>query len=195
MTAVKWFKDLFFSNKNNKEEKSVSISQKYPNLNLILDNKGFDFIKNWEKYEGKAYRCPAGKMTIGFGHVILPDDVIAEGFVTYHAAEELLRKDIVKRSHWIGLNILKPLTQGQYNALVSLAFNSTSDGDLSRVAPAAMTFLNLGDYTNAAEQLFSKEHGLVNITAKDKTTGERKTTKCQGLVNRRQAEWDMWDGK
>ena len=194
MTAVKWFKDLFFTTKNNKEAKPISVAQKYPNLNLYLDKKGFDFIKNWEKYEAKPYRCPAGKMTVGFGHVIGPLETLPDG-ITYHQAEELLRADIAKRSHWITINITKPLTQGQYNALISLAFNATSDGDLSRVAPKAVLFLNEGDYINAADQLFSKEHGLTKITGKDKTTGERKTTKCQGLVNRRQAEWDMWNGK
>jgi lysozyme len=190
MNTLEWFKSLFFSKPN--KIKSICSSQKYPNINMYIDKKGFDFIKNWEKYESKPYRCPAGKMTIGFGHVMLPNEEL-KTVVNYFQAEELLRADIAKRSHWIGINILKPLTQGQYNALISLAFNSTNDGDLSRVAPKGITYLNDGDYAKAAISLFSKKYGLVNITAKDKTTGERVTKLCQGLVNRRKAEWDMWN--
>lgn len=37
--------------------------------------KAADFIAKWEGFEGKAYRCPAGVWTIGFGHT----DGVREG--------------------------------------------------------------------------------------------------------------------
>ena len=27
-----------------------------------------DFIEQWEGFHGRTYLCPAGKLTIGFGH-------------------------------------------------------------------------------------------------------------------------------
>ena len=194
MISSKWFKDLFF-NIPKEEPQQMLISQKYPNLNLTIDKKGFDFIKNWEKFESKPYKCPAGKMTIGFGHVILDKETFDLEGISLSKAEELLRVDIAKRTHWTNSNITKPLTQNQFNALISIAFNSTNDGDLIKVAPTAIGFLNLGEYDKAAIELFSKEKGLVFITTKDKATGERRKSLVQGLVNRRKAEWDMWNDR
>ena len=35
---------------------------------MVVDEKGYDLIKQFEGLRLNAYRCPAGKWTIGYGH-------------------------------------------------------------------------------------------------------------------------------
>ena len=76
-------------------------------------------IKGFETLELKAYRCPAGVLTIGYGHT----RGVKEGqVITEIQADVLLKGDI--------LNVEKSLnsmsitfTQGQFDALVDFCFN------------------------------------------------------------------------
>lgn len=76
-------------------------------------------IKGFETLELKAYKCPAGVLTIGYGHTrgVKDGQVITEA-----QADVLLKGDI--------LNVEKSLnsmsitfTQGQFDALVDFCFN------------------------------------------------------------------------
>lgn len=40
---------------------------------MKISQKGLDLIKEFEGFRGSPYRCPAGKLTIGYGHVIDPN--------------------------------------------------------------------------------------------------------------------------
>ena len=37
---------------------------------MNISQKGIELIKKFEGFSNTPYRCPAGKMTIGYGHVI-----------------------------------------------------------------------------------------------------------------------------
>jgi lysozyme len=79
---------------------------------------GLDLIKRFESLRLKAYYCPAGVLTIGYGHTD-PEVRIGQ---TMHpdAAEYLLELDATKASRALkGLR----LTQNQFDALVSFVFN------------------------------------------------------------------------
>ncbi len=78
----------------------------------------------------RRYLCPAGKPTIGYGHVILP----AEG--RYHTAtlseaeaSALLQADVEKKygAH-VAKCLTRAVTQNQFDALVSLCFNIGTGG-------------------------------------------------------------------
>lgn len=159
-----------------------------------IDTAGINFIGKWEGYKSKPYLCPANKWTIGMGHVILEGEVFPVDGISVEIAKHILKEDIARRSGWINNNIKVQLTQGQYNALVSVAFNSTSNGNLSNIAPKAIHYLNDKEYAKSAYELFSKECGLVNITIKSLTTGKMEKKICAGLVNRRASELEMWNG-
>lgn len=79
-----------------------------------------DFIEAWEGCRLQAYKCPADIWTIGVGHT---KDVTEHDEITYEQARELLREDIeeVKRGLVPFVNV--HVTEGQFIALVSLAFN------------------------------------------------------------------------
>lgn len=80
-----------------------------------------NFIKKFEGFSSKVYICPAGIKTIGYGHVVN----IKEHFdiINEEIAEQLLIKDISKAQQAVISNIYTELTQEQFVALTSFAFN------------------------------------------------------------------------
>lgn len=82
-------------------------------------------MKQWEGLKLNAYRCPAGVLTIGYGHT--GKDVVAGLKITRERAEELFESDIAKFERTLDKQInadkVQTLTQGQYDALLSFAYN------------------------------------------------------------------------
>lgn len=78
-----------------------------------------DLIKEFEGLYLKAYKCPSGVWTIGYGHT----KSVKEGMqITKEYAEKLLLADIAefeKQVNSLGLT----LTQNQFDAIISLVFN------------------------------------------------------------------------
>lgn len=76
-------------------------------------------IKNCESLRLKAYRCPAGVPTIGYGST---KGVKMGMIITKEEAEKRLRDDLSTAERYVnGLKVCK--TQGQFDALVDFAFN------------------------------------------------------------------------
>lgn len=124
-------------------------------------------LKHYEGCRLKAYKCPAGVWTIGYGHTG-PD--VHEGLViTQEYAETLLRLDVQKFIRDVGALVRVPLTPGQFDALVSFAFNCGSDIDADTIAEG------LGDSTLLK---------LVNASRFDAAAGEfPKWNKAGGKVS------------
>jgi len=81
---------------------------------------GIDLIKKWEGCRTNAYKCPAGVWTIGYGHTASA----APGMMISHLqAEELLRKDLARFEKAVRDYVKVPLTQNQFDALVSFSYN------------------------------------------------------------------------
>lgn len=103
-----------------------------------------DFIRNEEGCKLKAYLCPAGKWTIGYGHTA----GVTEGMEISQAhAEDLLRADVIDCAGRMTSYIKAPVTKWQFIALVSLSFNV---GDLRRKAPKLLHNLNSRQEDKAA---------------------------------------------
>lgn len=136
-----------------------------------------DFIEAWEGCKLTAYKCPAGIWTIGCGHT---KDVTEHDEITYEQSRELLRKDIeeVKRGLAPFVNI--HVTEGQFIALVSLAFN-VGVSYVVHKCPKLMQALNAGDVEACA-------HEFLDI---DSANG----VKLPGLTRRRQSEARLFLGE
>lgn len=77
-------------------------------------------LKEFEGLRLEAYRDVAGILTIGYGHT--GSDVKAGDRITTYYAEQLLRNDLGATEAAIRqLHVAR--TQGQFDALVSFAFN------------------------------------------------------------------------
>ena len=89
---------------------------------------GIALIKYFEGVLLKSYICPAGIWTIGIGHT----KGVKEGMViTETKAEELLKKDLGYFEDHVTELVKIPITQNQFDALVSFAFN-VGEGSLRR---------------------------------------------------------------
>lgn len=87
---------------------------------MNLSDKGKQLIKKYEGCRLKAYKCPRGVWTIGYGHTnnVRPDDVI-----TQDEANELFKRDVKIFENTINRLVKAKLNQNQFDALVSFTFN------------------------------------------------------------------------
>ena len=76
-------------------------------------------IKKFEGLRLKAYKCPAGVFTIGYGHT---ENVFADSEISELMADQILRKDLQKFEQTIN-DLDLPLLQCEFDALVSFVFN------------------------------------------------------------------------
>jgi lysozyme len=97
---------------------------------MRISAAGLALIKQEERFMARRYLCPAGKPTIGYGHVILPgEERYNTAVLTEAQASALLQQDIDKKygAHVAG-RVHRDLTQNQFDALVSLCFNIGTGG-------------------------------------------------------------------
>lgn len=88
---------------------------------MITNKAGIELIKEFEGCRLTAYRCPAGVLTIGYGHT---GNVKAGQTITKERAEELLRQDLVRFETAVtAWNYLYNWNENEFSALVSFAFN------------------------------------------------------------------------
>ncbi|GKX58359.1 lysozyme [Leminorella grimontii] len=139
---------------------------------MITSQKGVDLIKRFEGCKLRAYQCPAGVWTIGYGHT---DQVRRGDEISYAQAERYLRADLVKFEADVTRLARVPLTQGQFDALVSFAFNC---GARALSTSTLLRKLNAGDYTGTADELLRW----------NKSAGKE----LPGLTRRRAAERELF---
>ncbi len=87
---------------------------------LKISRAGLELIKGFEGYRRRAVRMADGQWTVGYGHIKSARD---GSDVTPEDAEALLLYDLQEVEIAINDGVLAPLTQHQYDALVSFAFN------------------------------------------------------------------------
>lgn len=90
-----------------------------------MTERGIELIKKFEGFSSMIYFCPAGYPTIGYGHVVLPEE--REKFrdgITEEEGEELLKSDLMKFERLIKTN-LKAVKLHEYcfDALISFTYN------------------------------------------------------------------------
>lgn len=136
---------------------------------LSLSAAGLVSISNLEGFSEKAYiPIPGDVPTIGFGST---DGVRMEDTITPQKALERLMRDVGVAESAIGRCVKVPLSQSEYDAFTSFAFNVGTEAFCSSTL---VKKLNSGDYEGACQEL--KRWVYVD--------GRR----VQGLVNRREAE-------
>lgn len=95
---------------------------------MKLSQTGIDLIKKFEGFGANAYPDPATgsePWTIGYGTTVYPSGVkVKKGDkITPNHAEYCLRKDVAKFESGVSALLTAPTTQGQFDAMVSLAYN------------------------------------------------------------------------
>jgi len=89
-----------------------------------ITRDGLDLIKRFEGFSPEIYTCPAGYPTIGYGHLVRDwERDRFTGGISREEAEELLKRDVLWAERGVLRLISVPLTDGQFDALVSFTFN------------------------------------------------------------------------
>lgn len=141
---------------------------------MRVSQVGLDLIKSFESFSPVAYICPAGKRTIGYGHVIRPGETF--GRIDEDRALELLAHDCGIAETFI--NATTPnLNQNEFDALVSFVFNvGVGAYDTSTLKK----LLKAGGKGAAADEFLKWDHVHGEVLA--------------GLTRRREAERAMFLG-
>ena len=156
---------------------------------MKVSNKALEVIRHHEGVRTKPYQCPALLWTIGVGHVIDPNHArvplaerkalpIPDGWnrtITMGEVDDILKRDLANFERGVERYCPVPLTQGQFDALVSFSFN-VGLGTLQRSTLRQKVLR--GEMEGAAEELLKY------------TIGGGKVLK--GLVNRRNDERAMF---
>lgn len=114
---------------------------------LGLSAMGLVGIANYEGYQGTAYRDTVNVATIGFGTT---EGVKLGDKTTPDRALQRLLKDAEKASDGVRLCVAVPLTQGEFDAFVSLSYNIGSGAFCSSTL---VKLLNQGHYADACAQI------------------------------------------
>lgn len=122
---------------------------------LTASRAALDLIESFEGFRARAARLPSGRYTIGFGHVATAREGAS---VTRDQAEHLLLWDLRPVEDAIRRGVHAPLTQGQFDALVSFVFNIGIDNFL---ASGVLRHINAGEPVAAALAMGLWRRGLV----------------------------------
>ena len=138
-----------------------------------------DLVKRWEGFKPRAYICPAGVLTVGYGTTnragipgvrITPETVVTEA-----QAAEWLRIGLERFGAKIRPHIKAPINENEFGAFVSLAYNIGPNGF---IGSSALRHFNAGDKAKAA--------AAIRLWNKATVNGKRQV--LRGLVNRREDE-------
>jgi lysozyme len=86
---------------------------------------GLKLIRSFEGLRLKSYRCPAGIWTIGYGHTSAAGaPKVRENMrISREEAEAILKRDLAQFENAVSSMVKVPLTESQFDVLVSFAFN------------------------------------------------------------------------
>lgn len=86
-----------------------------------ITQDGLNLIKRFEGFSSTRYICPAGYPTIGYGHLVRDGETL--DCISETEAEALLRKDVEAAERAVMRLISVPLSDGQFDALISFTYN------------------------------------------------------------------------
>jgi lysozyme len=144
---------------------------------MQLSTTGLELLKRSEGFRSRTYKDVNGFPTIGYGHRLLNTESFPDG-ISETQATEILATDVRDAEQAVARLVKAPLTQGQFDALTDFCFNLGA----GRLASSTLLkILNRGRHQDAAEQLLRW----------DVAGGQENP----GLKARREAEFDLWNGR
>lgn len=142
------------------------------NNHLKTSAAGIELIKKYEGFRAKAYVCPAGVLTVGYGTT---RNVYRGMVVNEQQATNLVYQDVEEFEREIKKSVTVPLRQCQFDALVCFVYNVGSGNFRSSTL---LKRLNDEGYSEVPGQLlrWNKAGGRV----------------LEGLNRRRTSEGLLW---
>jgi len=155
---------------------------------MKMSANGLKLLKDWEGCVLKTYLDAAGLKTIGVGHLLTETEKktgyiniagskveYAHG-ITMQQALDLLAQDVTPAEEAVNKAVTVPISQNQFDTLVSFAFNVGCGGFRSSTA---LKMVNQGRYDDVPGWLakWNRAGGKV----------------CDGLIVRRRNEIKLWE--
>ena len=141
-------------------------------------NKGIPIIKKFEGLKLKAYLCPAGLPTIGYGNTRYEDGSTVKlgEQISIDRADKLLMHTVAQFERQVDTLVTVPIDANQLGALTSFAFN-VGIGNFQRSTLRRLVNANPSNSAIRGEFMkWNKAGGKV----------------LNGLTRRRQAEADLY---
>jgi lysozyme len=89
-----------------------------------ITKKGLELIKSFEGFSPTIYRDSAGLQTVGYGHLLKQQELfLFKDGIFELDAEALLKQDVIIAENAVVRLFKTPLTNNQFDALVSFTFN------------------------------------------------------------------------
>ena len=150
---------------------------------MKTSQSGIDLIKSFEGFSSSMYYCPAGKPTVGYGHVILPGEKeLSCSKITNEQAEALLRADLLPRENAVNRLVKVSISQEKFDALVSFVYNI---GEANLEKSTLLKKINANDFIGAGEE----------FVRWNKSTVGGKLIELPGLTKRRLVEKSLFLSK
>jgi lysozyme len=162
--------DLVDSTMTKIDEAVAAVSGPGPIADMSMSAAGLNMLSNREACYLKPYQLGDGGWTIGYGHYSKskPNDI------TQDQADAIFADDVVNRGEkWVKLYVTVDLSQEQFDALVSIAFNMSPQ-----------SFKKFADSVNAGDGIDGIAQASVGWVAPAFTNGIR---------NRRNSEMNLYD--
>lgn len=137
-----------------------------------LSDLGLKLIKAYEGFRPVETTLVSGQRVIGFGHRYLPED---EPVISREKAERVLSEDLEPYEAMVNESVYAPMSQSQFDALVSLSYNI---GPKAFLSSKVLHALNNGRPLDAAS----------GFDEWRKSTVDGQTYVIDALVRRRTAE-------
>lgn len=141
---------------------------------MKISQAGYDLIREFEGCRLEAYQDQVGVWTVGYGST--GGDVCKGLTITQDNAEQRLRDHLSKVEAAINRMVGVPLTQGEFDALCSFAYN-LGTGALQK--STLLVKLNASDYDGACRE-FAKWNKAGGVPV-------------AGLIRRRAAEMKRFE--
>ncbi len=156
---------------------------------MKISENGMRLIKNFEGCALTAYKCPSGVWTIGYGHT---GSGVHNGLkITKEQAEQYFKNDILVHENNVNKLVKVPLTQNQFDALVSLEYNI---GYGNFASSTILKLVNAKKYTQAGFSFLKEnQNGKTNEERyKGSWVFDSHKKVLLGLVKRRKAEMELF---
>ncbi|MCU4336347.1 lysozyme [Acinetobacter dispersus] len=168
---------------NNELSNIATASDSVETLGVAVDSTmtisvyGIHLITSFEDLKLQSYDDGVGVWTIGFGTTVYPNGIrVKKGdCCTLEQAKSFFQHDLRRFQSTVNHAVIVPLSQNQFDALVSLTYNI---GPTAFKNSTLLKKLNANDYVGAADQFLVWNKG------------GGKTLK--GLVRRRELERDLF---
>lgn len=154
---------------------------------MKTSGNGKKLLIEWEGLKTSPYKDSGGALTIGVGHLLTADEKLTglirinDELVSFYdgLTEEqcmrLLEQDLKRFERVVNNHVKVTLSQNQFDALVSFAFNVGTEAFKNSTL---LRLLNQGQHDQVTAQL----RRWVKVSGKT----------VQGLVNRREKEINLW---